>query len=235
MSFILDAVKKSEQERRLAQSENLQSWYYQPVGKPEKKTPWVAVLVVMNTFVLIALFILVLKPSWLSAVNANDETLAQDIEPSVKPSSADSSANSNVVSQNNTSSSTLYDDITEPEIIGPSDEASRVSDEFSSQEEEVIVPSVRRTVQQVQLPQGPVVSLEELPESVVIHIPAIGFSSHLYSSSPEARQVVVNGQKLHEGDYLNQDLQLLKIEEKSVIFQQFQHPFRVYVARYWVK
>ncbi|HBF09261.1 MAG TPA: hypothetical protein DHW71_03910 [Gammaproteobacteria bacterium] len=228
MSFILDAVKKSEQERRLAQSENLQSWYYQPVGKPEKKTPWVAVLVVMNTLVLIALFIVVLKPSWLSTLRADEPAVAQETHEPSKPSNT----NSDAVNQD--SSTYMYDDINAPEIISPSGGIT-VSGEYSSQEEEVILPSVRRSVQQVQLPQGPVVDLEELPESVVIHIPAIGFSSHLYSSAPEARQVVVNGQKLHEGDYLNQDLQLLKIEEKSVIFQQFQYPFRVYVARYWVK
>ncbi len=204
MSFILDAVKKSEQERRLAQSENLQSWYYQPVGKPEKKTPWVAVLVVMNTLVLIALFIVVLKPSWLSTLRADEPAVAQETHEPSKPSNT----NSDAVNQD--SSTYMYDDINAPEIISPSGGIT-VSGEYSSQEE------------------------EELPESVVIHIPAIGFSSHLYSSAPEARQVVVNGQKLHEGDYLNQDLQLLKIEEKSVIFQQFQHPFRVYVARFWVK
>ncbi len=120
--------------------------------------------------------------------------------------------------------------ITEPELLEPS------IIEPSEPVDEIITPSAIQQNQDLKLtPEGDIPDLERLPESVLIHIPAIAFSSHLYSSFPGARQVVVNGQKLREGDYLNQDLQLLAIEEKSVVFQQFQHPFRVYVSRYWVK
>ena len=65
MSFILDAVKKSEQERRYAQSESLQSWYYQPVKQKPKSSFWIVSLLLLNSLVLVALFLWVMKPAWL--------------------------------------------------------------------------------------------------------------------------------------------------------------------------
>lgn len=254
MSFILDAVKKSEQDRRFAHAEPLQSWHYPgPTQKPRQQF-WIAGLVILNTLVLGCLVIWMFQPQWfvnivsemtgkmdshvlkeqtvqveeqdtLELETALLETVAQQSRTAVKPDSALAASVAMVPTT-----------VDEQDIIRPGQ-----SYEASNQAlDEIITPTPRGEQRAYQASAtvselSDVVDLEALPESLVIHIPAIAFSSHIYSSEPQVRQVVVNGQKLREGDYLNRDLQLLEIEEKSVVFQQFQTPFRVLLARYWVR
>ena len=231
MSFILDAVKKSEQERRYTQMDSVQSWHYQPYRLKPKKHYWIGVMVLINTLVLATLVIWLVKPKWFPisiTFNAvQEEATISEVIPEIPEVKVDEVQpvmveNIQVKAAEN--------------ILEPSAQVQAPVEEPLVNE--VITPSVSLSAisaQEVALDIASIPDLEALPESIMIHIPAIAFSSHLYSSEPTARQVVVNGQKLRQGDYLNRDLQLLEIQEKSVIFQQFQYPFKVLLSRYWVR
>ena len=237
MSFILDAVKKSEQERRYSQVDTAQSWYYQPPKPKPKKQYWVAALVLVNTLVLLGLLLWVAKPSWLdvsisfgtgSEAESNVASMTAPEQDTISVSASKSSAEP----ESQTSAIQAPVSVPDPIVTIPEAVVEPVN--------EVITPSIGfsgsdTTAQGEPRALNDIPDLEALPESVLIHIPAIAFSSHLYSSEPTARQVVVNGQKLREADYLNRDLQLLEIQEKHVIFQQFQSPFKVLLSRYWVR
>jgi len=235
MSFILDAVKKSEQQRQQARMEPMQAWHYQPTSS-KKNQYWVGIVVGLNSMVLAALFVWVMQPAWLVQLTQPEQSGSeQDFAVTVPQKPIQEMVIDTPVIPKTPVVEPVVDEplVSAPEIIEP-----RGGVDQPKSQQEVITPSanqrIRQASQQAGLPDV-IPSLESLPESVLMHIPAIGFSSHLYSSSPESRQVVINGQKLYEGDYLNQDLQLLEIREKSVVFQQFQQPFQVVLSRYWVR
>nr|WP_281259838.1 general secretion pathway protein GspB [Vibrio albus] len=41
--------------------------------------------------------------------------------------------------------------------------------------------------------------------------------THMYSSSAEGRWVKINGQELHEGDWLDDQVQLLSISPRNIV------------------
>lgn len=59
-------------------------------------------------------------------------------------------------------------------------------------------------------------SLSELSRSFQNQIPAFSYDSHMYRSSASQRWVELNGQRLYEGDALNQ-LTILRIEPQKVV------------------
>lgn len=244
MSFILDAVKKSEAERRFSQADPIQSWHYQPNKPASNSNVWVILLLIINTLLVVAVILWAVRPAWLAQLGmpqmleqSAQVAAAPELEPAPTPATLPAEI---ALSQS-----------TEPQISQPvpastaqpvAQEMQQITPAASITEEadEVITPSVASNAPNAggaseQRLAGNIPDLESLPESLMIHIPAIAFSSHLYSSEPGARQVVVNGQKLREGDFVNQDLQLLQIREKIVVFQQFDQPFQVLLSRYWVR
>jgi general secretion pathway protein B len=62
------------------------------------------------------------------------------------------------------------------------------------------------------------VALSELPPAARSRFPGLSFSTHLFSSDPDLRAVVVNGQRLKEGDQLGV-LTLASITEDGVVFR----------------
>lgn len=69
--------------------------------------------------------------------------------------------------------------------------------------------------------------LSELSRSFQNQIPAFSYDSHMYRSSASQRWVELNGQRLYEGDALNQ-LTILRIEPQKVVLvkdsQAFSQP-----------
>ncbi|WP_417438536.1 general secretion pathway protein GspB [Idiomarina sp.] len=70
-------------------------------------------------------------------------------------------------------------------------------------------------------------SLSELSRSFQNQIPAFSYDSHMYRSSASQRWIELNGQRLYEGDALNQ-LTILRIEPQKVVLvkdsQAFSQP-----------
>ena len=60
-------------------------------------------------------------------------------------------------------------------------------------------------------------SLEDLPLNIQNKIPAIKFSQHIYTTDKEKRLVKLNDKILKEGDNLNENIKILKIQPKQVI------------------
>ncbi|MGM7447708.1 type II secretion system protein B [Idiomarina loihiensis] len=70
-------------------------------------------------------------------------------------------------------------------------------------------------------------SLSELSRSFQREVPAFSYDSHMYRSSASQRWIELNGQRLYEGDALNQ-LTILRIEPQKVVLvkdsQAFSQP-----------
>ncbi|MDH4232437.1 MAG: general secretion pathway protein GspB [Nitrospirota bacterium] len=69
--------------------------------------------------------------------------------------------------------------------------------------------------------------LSELPPSIRQNLPSFSISALLYSSDPVSRMVSVNGQMMHEGEYLTGGVRLEEIAKDGVIFRHNKIRFRV--------
>jgi hypothetical protein len=75
--------------------------------------------------------------------------------------------------------------------------------------------------------------LEALPEVVRAELPPLEFNSHMYSSDPRFRTVIINGKSLREQDYLDPRTRLMKITEAGVVLQFDEVRFKVAVLEEW--
>jgi len=77
--------------------------------------------------------------------------------------------------------------------------------------------------------------LEELPPEERSAIPDMTFSSHMYSSMPRFRSIIINGKRLKEGEYFNDTLQVREITDKGVIMSNGNTLFAVDVLGRWAQ
>ena len=62
-----------------------------------------------------------------------------------------------------------------------------------------------------------IMRVDELPARLLTRLPAMKFSAHMYASNPSDRWVRVNGKQRGEGDWINDQVQVVKIEGQRVI------------------
>lgn len=77
--------------------------------------------------------------------------------------------------------------------------------------------------------------LEELPPYERQAIPDMTFSSHMYSSMPRFRSIIINGKRLKEGEYYNETLQVREITDKGVVMSNGNTLFTVDVLGRWAQ
>lgn len=234
MSYILDALRKSETERRQGKVPNL-GHQIQLIHRPKKKktspVAWLALALVINAGVLAVLFwpqaapvVAVPAPEQPARV-ASDET-----QPTVV----------------NTHSAQVEGAASTPEaaaspIDAQADEplAERGSVASDSQRERptIIVPSAEATrdnsVLRVPAQAGRVPHLVELPLSFQKSVPDLTFNSHIYASDPFASRVMINSNYLRQGDSFS-GLQVENITQDGVVLSKQGQRFRVGIVRDWV-
>lgn len=66
-------------------------------------------------------------------------------------------------------------------------------------------------------PVRDVVRVDQLPAWALAEIPSLSFSAHMYASEPADRWVRVNNMELGEGDWINDNLRIVRIESQHVI------------------
>ncbi len=74
--------------------------------------------------------------------------------------------------------------------------------------------------------------LQEMDRGFVQQVPAIGFNSHIYSSNPEARRVMINNIYLREGEGFS-GVVVKEIGEQYVVFEMHGRHFKLPVMKDW--
>lgn len=69
--------------------------------------------------------------------------------------------------------------------------------------------------------------LHELPENIQREIPALTIGGYLYAANPSARSIVINNKFLREGDEVASDLILEKLLPKEAIFSYRGYRYRL--------
>jgi general secretion pathway protein B len=209
MSYILEALKKSERER---ESSNLESAI--PViestpnagveSAPIRRYWWVIGFIVCSVCI-------VFISSKFSMMGAGEEGQAQLVDVKKK-------AVANSIIENAIFESVL---IQEKQSVKPLEKGIGAADIA----EEIIVKGIEKeqmaetrgaTIIQPQIIRS-AIAAEQAPENIQSLLPVIEVSSHIYSSLAERRSIVINGERLVEADFITPQVQIKEITNQGMI------------------
>jgi general secretion pathway protein B len=80
---------------------------------------------------------------------------------------------------------------------------------------------------------GKVVPISELPDEILRKLPSLTFSGHVYSSVVAKRSIVINGKKMREGDSVNADLLLHAVTPSGAVFNYKGVQFKLSALQDW--
>ncbi|MEN8199748.1 MAG: general secretion pathway protein GspB [Thermodesulfobacteriota bacterium] len=210
MSYILEALKKSEKEREKETVPDLRADHSRAVEKRrDRRRPVLRLLI----------------PVLLLAASAAGLAWwffspSQEAEPGREGERAPVSAAT----------------VQTPEAPPPSQEAAQLPSEVKEQ----IVREVNEAVARVVAPQaappapetsgeakGSVPLLADLPASMQREIPDLDFAGHVYGEDAQKRMIIINGRIVREGDLVERDLSLEEISANGVVLRFKGTVFRV--------
>jgi general secretion pathway protein B len=250
MSYILDALRKSETERRQGRVPDL-GQQVQLIHRPKKKRAspavWVALALMLNAGVLAFIFWPGTLLPWFSgeqtdALSASDRATntpgplpaapATEPEPIVEDAVAETKA-----PPESSPASGSAPAATVPERPTPNsrERATVIVPSSALSESSAAETSAPKTSAPVvdQRQAGRVPHLVELPLSFQKSVPDLTFNSHIYSSSAESSRVMINNSYLKVGDTF-EGLRVDDITEKGVVLSRDGRRFRLGVVRDWV-
>jgi general secretion pathway protein B len=217
MSYILDALRKSEQERQRGKVPDIHGMPSESDATRQKKSPWpyiVLALVIMNA-VILAIF-------WKQFTSSTD-TESHVAEPESVLSTPQALVPPVAVKPTPIPEPAQQAVLTPSRAPAPAPAPVPVSKPAPVQPQEPL-PSV-----------GYMPQLEELPAGERQGIPDMTFSSHMYSSIPKYRSIIINGKRLKEGQFFNDQLQVREITDSGVIMSRGGTLFEVDVLGRWAQ
>lgn len=189
MSYILDALKKSEGERSRQEKAQRQSLQNKP-GQRERSISLFAWIATM----LVVLLLLLLWWFWPTLSNVIYQARIQ--------------TNNEVVVDKPESNAT--------NMSGDSATAVPATPEQSAQRDSVASDALYD--EDAPLPPGnQIKELWQMPADFQAGVPALNFSFHVYSDTPENRTIIINDRRLKEGAMVTSKIRLRMITETGVI------------------
>lgn len=244
MSYILDALKKSESERNQGRVPNLGQQMRMVHRKRKRGIPalaWLAIALTLNAVILAALFWPGVGLWWVPSQTAGALGGSTEQRAGAAPPTA-------VAGSTETPSATSGEVAREEEPVPEPAEITAATGELESQgavildtvqeAPTVIVPTIRQpgtaggSEYTPQPWEGRVPHLVELPMAFQRQVPDLVFNSHVYSSRPSARSVMINNRYLRMGDTFG-PLRVERITEEGVELSMDGQRFRVGVVRDW--
>ncbi|MDX1633156.1 MAG: general secretion pathway protein GspB [Marinobacter sp.] len=235
MSYILDALRKSESERNQGRVPDL-GQQVQLIHKPRSRgipvMGWVGLGLILNAVVVALVF----WQGWPETSQpASSASTAAAVTPAVEPVPVAPAAAPVAPATPVTS---------EPEptesAVAASGEAEVPAPEVAPEKPTVIVPSWKSagtatpvTEPEAGFGEGRVPHLVEMPMSFQRRIPTLIFSSHVYASDPSARRVMINDNYLRPGERFAGIL-VEQITVDGVVLSLDGQRFRVGVVRNWI-
>jgi len=210
MSYILEALKKSEQQRKQGDVPTLQTIH---LPRPEQTSTasW-PYLVIVLLLVSLAFVLGWLQP-WQDRQAA--ETTSAQAQPMAEPPAPAAPA------------APVTPVRPEPVAALPVVAAAPVVEQqpaYQASADSTIRPS---------LEIGAVPYLTDLPELVQQAIPQMNFAGHVYSSNAQQRSVIINGRSMSEGDRVIDGLAVEQITHDGVVFNYRGQLFRMDILQNW--
>ena len=254
MSILLDALKKSEEQRQLGQTPDIHAPSQPPTGPGGgTSTPWLPILLLVAATVIIATFSWrqYSEPEGLAA-----ETISEQPAVASRPAGEDPApiekADGQPAARNPLATytappvETAADDATQPVDEQQKRELAQSFNQFQRPPGEAEPPPGPRTEPLTPAPERPAapsterrveddrggspgprpVSFWELPQNVRDSMPELGITVLVYADSPEDRFVLVNGRRMVEQDSL-EGVVLDEIRRDGAVFLYRNYRFLV--------
>lgn len=247
MSYILDALRKAERERkRITTPDVLTLQDVQVSGRRKGLTRRYLLAFIL----LLAAALFIWRPGLLRSkkpviveqpAKQQYPAQARTVSPDV-PSNL--SNNKTIIDQDAPLSSLVIDRVSEAknvpvnakaaEEVGviPLPQAELQSTEVPAAESRQVQknqlsPETTASVNITPLLENKIYSLSELPSSIQQNLPAFSISTHIHSADPSSRMVRINGQTLREGQELVAGLKIEEITSDGVVFRYQNIRFRI--------
>lgn len=215
MSYILDAIKKSEAERGHGSIPSLQTVHSSSLSyKTQGRQLWpyiLSTLLLLNLAGLFYYFSSVDKTENIAALTSVNTDTERAVEKQVNPAVA----TRDVVPVEASPPITTVNK--EPEVVYA---------------EQVTVTPVQETPV-TETTSREIVSIEDLPTHIRQNIPTMSFSGHVYSSDAGQRSIIIDGDFMEQGDRLSAELTLAEITSSGAIFDYRGTLFEVSVITGW--
>ena len=203
MSYILDALKKAEENRRQDKSPDLMTVHEKQDTATKKRSPW--------PYILIAAILLnaAVVAVWLIPRQSTKEGTIPELTIEEKENHAVTQTNRKMVAS-----------IPEKDVSAVSVDPVRI--------DRSEIPQTGQTATDVDETEintsidinadGKVPDINELPLSFTEDLPDIKISGHVFFDTPSDRLIIVNGRPSREGDIVASGLQIEEITSSGVIF-----------------
>ena len=206
MSYILDALKKSEQERALGAhvAQPVESIFSTAGAAPDASTPVKKIILVFVLLALITFFFYIAQRMFEHDVTSN----VGEVEAV------------GILQENSTA---FARDVVVNEAVA--------SEAVSS---EVVVSDVAAQQSASNKALVPV-AVELAPNQLTSQLSPIKITSHIFSSQPSSRSIVANGIRLKEGDAIEPNVQVHQITHQGMIIRVHNALFIIDRSRGWSK
>lgn len=195
MSYILDALKKSDRERQDNSGPTLQT-----LQRPIRESAYLHSRLILQLVIVILLLLLALAALWIVNFSAFETT-----------------ANSTATASD--SAAFRADNEIDGTVDGTVD---------NSDNEQLPAPGV------IGEAPAPLIPFWQLPAAVQQEIPALTFSLHIYAENPKRRTIIINKNRMTEGDRVLPELLLESITAQGVILNwKKAYRFSIDVVEAW--
>lgn len=231
MSYILDALKKSEQERGNSNIPSVQTIHSSSLNYADKRAIWPYFLVAALLLNLIAILYFVFDQE---EVTEDVITITTD-----KPhkenlaSAAITESSQDNIQQIPAIDASNHSDIEEIIYDRPVKTNTTMQTQEITSSDADSIPQRATATKTANTSNRTVIEFHELPESIKKQLPAIIVSAHVYSSNPLQRSMVINNNFLEEGEYVLDDLVLHEITSDGAIFSYHDTFFHHGVVNSW--
>lgn len=210
MSLILDALKKSDQERRRDRAPDLQTIHRPPPrpGAAPRRAPWVWGVALLATVNLAALGF------WWQWQQRQPAMTAAAAAPPQPTAPAPQASAALVPAPTTTSGAATPAPLAVPVPVPATTTA--------------VAPTTAAPERPL-----PIQELWEVPDPVRHALPAMTFSFHVYSANPERRTIIINDRRMRQGDTVGEGVLLEEITEDGVILAVDRHRVHIPVLSDW--
>jgi hypothetical protein len=206
MSFILDALKKSEHKRRAQAGQEPQTFFGPSTPTSSVSRRWILVLVVLLLGILLLLAVLVLQRSPDPHV-APERLLARDAETAVSPAQLPS----------------VVPSVVPRPVVQGQPEGEGFPESALEQHTE---PAPAVSSSPVVETEDQVYSISELPPEVRRGLPALQMALHAYNAADAAASLVqINGRLVREGAQIAENLSVDEITSDGAILRSGRYRF----------
>lgn len=240
MSYILDALKKSEQERGHGGVPGVQTIHSSSLNyRAEKRTYWPYILIVAVLLNLLAIIYFIVDKDKALTANREEDKTAEIITTAETGSAANEKMKTETVPVVIPNKYETRQDIrpqksaiTDTRTNNPVDNTTSTSDDIYLKNSTV---ESKNTAADYNSPEQDreIIEFYDLPESIKKQFPAIIISAHVYSSNPLQRSIVINNKFLEEGEHVIDGLILHEITADGAIFDYQDTRFHYGVVTSW--